>query len=533
MDQQGYEDEAKIRSDAIAYLQRIITEGNAKIAALKVSKEEVEGEKTRLTAELENAKDKDVDLKKSKLDDQEEITRLTEELSSAKVEISKFEATPSDLAAENARLEEAFNRLQDIYKQQGRELEHVETSHGDLETEHKELKDLKQGMLKQIESLQHEVKQVLEKLGKLEQEHSPCGEVKSDLINLQSKFSKLEKQLDGKDKELEKASKDSDDISELKKKILEDQNTVITELKQALTQLSESKEDNQILATGKAQVEANLEEVTQESAGLMKAMNGLRDDITSLEIEFEGLEIENGVLRLKLQKKAGPSDPKALIPEPFPVTYSAAPKALLDSIAEEDEDDQGAIAGEEPLASTPTLPTVVDDASYEKDEAGVPVLPHATGTATGNSEEEHTGPGAPEEPVASTPILPTILDDASFKNGEVDAPVLTAAANSNGEETASGAPLTIVPHQNHNQRPSATSGLGWKVNGLLWLLLLLLFFGVSLGVSWWRRTELLGRGDDLARLALISLRAGGGTGTAWPAWLYDDEVAEIVGGFYG
>jgi len=552
VDQQGYDNEAKIRSDVIASLQSTIaegeakiaalqltiTEGEAKIAALELSKKEDEGEKTRLTAESKSARDKNAHLKKSKLEDAVEISRLTEELSSAKVEISKLEAAASDSGAEIRGLEDAFTRLQDLYKQQGRQLERVESSQADLEQEHKEVKEVKQGMLKRIESLQHELKQALEKLGKLEQEHSSCANVKSNLTNLQSRVNKVEKQLSQKDEELETAGKEFDKMYELKEKTLEARNNAVADLKQALTQLSKSKEDNQILATGKAEVEANLEAVTQESVGLMKAMDGMRDDITSQGKEIEGLEEENDVLRSKLQKKVDPSEPKASTPKPFPVTDSSAQKPLLDSITEEDEDDQVAVTGEEPLASTPILPSVLHDASYENGEADAPELPHATGTAAGNSNGQETASGAPEGPVALTPMLPTVLDDASHENGEAGAPELphvtgTAAGNSNGQRTASGAPTTSVPYQIQNEHPSATSGLGWKVNGFLWFLLLLLFFGVSMGVSWWRRTELIGRGDDLARLALISLRAGGGTGTAWPAWLYDDDVAEIVGGFYG
>lgn len=565
MDQQVYDDEAKTRRKVIAYLQAIIgegeakiaalqltitegevkvtalqltvaegeakitalqltvTEGEAKIAALELAKQEDEGEKARLTAESKSVTDENADLRKAKLEEEKEIIQLKEDLSSAKDEISKLEAAPLDSADKLQDLEDAFTRLQDLYKQQGRELEHIESSQADLEQAHEEkVKEVKQGMLKQVESLQHELKQTLEKFGKLEQEHSLCATVKSNLTNLQSRINKVEKELSQKDEELKSARKELDRMDELKEETLEAQNNALTDLKQALTELSESKEDNQILATAKAEVEANLEAVTQESIGLMKAMDGLRDDITSQKQAIEDLEEEIGVLQWKLQKKAGPSEPEG------PVTDSSAKKPPLDSIAEENEDDQ--------IADT-ELPVVLDDASNDDGGAGVPELPPNTEIATGNFNGQGTASGA-EGPITSAPILPSVPGDASHGNGSAGAPELphvtgTAANNSNGQKPASGVPPTIVPDQNHNDRPPATSGLGWKINGLLWLLLLLLFFGVSLGVSWWRRTELIGRGDDMARLALISLRAGGGTGTAWPAWLYDDEVAEIVGGFYG
>jgi len=56
---------------------------------------------------------------------------------------------------------------------------------------------------------------------------------------------------------------------------------------------------------------------------------------------------------------------------------------------------------------------------------------------------------------------------------------------------------------------------------------------ISWGVSWWRKTEMLAGWDDRTRLALISMDAGGGSGTAWPAWLYDDNMEDIPIGFYG
>ena len=48
-----------------------------------------------------------------------------------------------------------------------------------------------------------------------------------------------------------------------------------------------------------------------------------------------------------------------------------------------------------------------------------------------------------------------------------------------------------------------------------------------------RSDDLLGRGDDSTRLALLSMRAGGGTGTAIPRWLWDDVFLDYISGLYG
>jgi len=615
VDQPGYEEEVKVRKNVIAQLQLTITEEKAKVADLELSKkedeevnnrlkvelqsardesksardentdmmklkvEEEQGKKS-LTEELTSARDKNADMKKSKAEDEEEIARLTEELSSAKDKISKLEAAPPNFAAEIQRLEDSLARVTEVSKQRGQQIERLDSTIADLTKEIQQKDDQNEELYDEREVARSDLRKALDRHGKFRQEHSSCGKSKSELISMRSKFSKLEKQLDQRDETVEKARKEAEEMYEQKEKVLDTQNATLAEAKQLQDQLSQSEKDNEILRTGKAEVEANLEAVNQESAGLMKAMDGLNDDIKSMEKEAEAREEENHKLRAKVQKKADPSEPKAPTPR-FTATDASAQKPLLDNIAEEDDDNQIVVTGGEFVASTPILPTLMDDASHENGEAGAAalphaigtaaddtptlptvtddashphVLPHATGTTAGDTptlptvmdsaSHENGGADAPALPhgtgtaAGDTPILPTVVDDASYENGEAGAPALphaagTAAGDSNGLGTAPGAPTTIVPDQIQTEHPSATSGLGWKFNGLFWLLLLLLFFGVSMGVSWWRRTELLDRGDDLARLAFLSLRAGGGTGTAWPAWLYDDDLVEIVGGFYG
>jgi len=62
---------------------------------------------------------------------------------------------------------------------------------------------MKQEILKRIELLQYELKQALKKLNKFKQKYLSYINVKFNLINLQSRINKIEKQLYKKDKKLE------------------------------------------------------------------------------------------------------------------------------------------------------------------------------------------------------------------------------------------------------------------------------------------------------------------------------------------
>jgi len=72
-----------------------------------------------------------------------------------------------------------------------------------LKQEQKKIKKIKQEMLKRIELLQHKLKQALKKLNKLKQKHLSYINVKFNLINLQSRVNKVEKQLYKKVEKLE------------------------------------------------------------------------------------------------------------------------------------------------------------------------------------------------------------------------------------------------------------------------------------------------------------------------------------------
>ncbi|KAL8829472.1 MAG: hypothetical protein Q9191_001995 [Dirinaria sp. TL-2023a] len=82
------------------------------------------------------------------------------------------------------------------------------------------------------------------------------------------------------------------------------------------------------------------------------------------------------------------------------------------------------------------------------------------------------------------------------------------------------------PSPPNNKLPSKGKSVFWM------LLLLVLFFVLAMMVSSRRKEGLLSSGDESARLAWASYRAGGGTGTAWPSGLWDDALVTIAGGSY-
>ena len=72
----------------------------------------------------------------------------------------------------------------------------------------------------------------------------------------------------------------------------------------------------------------------------------------------------------------------------------------------------------------------------------------------------------------------------------------------------------------------------------MFLLLILLAFLVAILFAFWyfrhlsqiRLEETLGHGGEKARRILASLRVGGGSGTAVPGWLWDDELIHVPPG---
>lgn len=81
--------------------------------------------------------------------------------------------------------------------------------------------------------------------------------------------------------------------------------------------------------------------------------------------------------------------------------------------------------------------------------------------------------------------------------------------------------------------PAAPQKGNWYI---IWLILLAIMLATLCTFWYWnhlshvRLQNLLSRGDDMTRLALLSVRAGGGTGTAVPTWLWDDELIQVIPG---
>lgn len=142
---------------------------------------------------------------------------------------------------------------------------------------------------------------------------------------------------------------------------------------------------------------------------------------------------------------------------------------------------------------------------------------------------EHDGETAPTETMAEhreDDVLKT--GDPGTENGPESANIDRYTGDMDKDRAR---PESTRAHVAASSTGSTERRLAWVITMLL--LIPTLLSGLSWFVSKQREESLLGRGDDVARLALLSLRAGGGSGASWPGYLYDDKVLTLAGGFYG
>ncbi|KAL8681222.1 MAG: hypothetical protein Q9186_002680 [Xanthomendoza sp. 1 TL-2023] len=105
--------------------------------------------------------------------------------------------------------------------------------------------------------------------------------------------------------------------------------------------------------------------------------------------------------------------------------------------------------------------------------------------------------------------------------------ILTTTINT----APSSAAVPATPHK----QPLKESQSRWR---WLWYLLMLLVIAIAIfaafyGESARREREMWLKANDFTRRAVISVRAGGGSGTSMPAWLWKDPLLDLSMGYYG
>lgn len=478
---------------------------------------------------VEDAKSKVTDMKSIKEEQEQERTRLTKDLTNANAEISKLKAEPRDFAAETQSLKQSLKQATDDNQQKERHIESLQSSNGELEKENDRLKERGKRDAGDLVKQDSKIKSMTRDYEELNTKFE--GRVKK-VTALQLKVDKQEEQMFAKDEEIKRANKDADRSYEIEGEARNAKEKVLADNKLLQNEVSKLQAVNKDLETEKARARADLGDARREVDGLLKAMDGLRDDAMSSEKKAEALQDENDKLKLEIQKKANPREPSAsspkfnvtnpdgaIRPDEFPARLPLASIVEHGGDGSGDEDNGNEKASDSPRSKSPP---VVQDPSHGAGSPGLmPTLPPTAEAPTDGAAEVSNLPHGPPLHL-KWPLLTPCFAQA----GGPGIPLTSVAANGNAVGPRS------EPPPREGRAPA--SRMGWKMTLFLFLLLLMfLFFCVSQGVSWWRNAELMGRFDDAARLAMISMDSGGGSGTMWPAWLYDDHVVEIPGGFYG
>ena len=409
---------------------------------------------------------------------------LKDQHAKAEDELAKLRDGPPDLAADKQRLKKDLTRSASLTKKQDQEIETLEGSHGELVTKLAEAEASKLELEQQLARRELYIKKADEENSKIKLEHRKCTGLKE---SLDKEIKDLAMNLRRKGLEANSCSSEATRWSGIAKERKVLLTTATEKVKELEKKLSKLQGEKRTLENRKDEIEDELEEVRENAENLLKVTADLKKDAKSCEKVMKTKEQEIVKLKSRLERIVDPKDPAALIP--ITVTDPAGQKSRL-TLTD--------TAGQKPQLT----PITEED---EEDDVQVNKIPKPNDVAD-----------RADESAASLPVLSNEEEMTSRKS------------------TDASATSAIEPVLRQDKRREAGCASARKANiACLVLVLLLVFFGVSMLVTWWRKYELLSRGDNYARLAMLSLRAGGGTGTAWPSWLYDDELVEVAGGLYG
>lgn len=136
-----------------------------------------------------------------------------------------------------------------------------------------------------------------------------------------------------------------------------------------------------------------------------------------------------------------------------------------------------------------------------------------------------------EKVLGTSPILP-VIDEAP--SGQFDSDRAQISSANTGSPMSHNPPkAATAPGQTSTKFSTVLTRCQFGYGALALLAFLFLVYVFASFVSRQQEQSLLDRGDNRARLTLLSRRAGGGSGLSWASLLYDDKVLEPAGGFYG
>ena len=175
------------------------------------------------------------------------------------------------------------------------------------------------------------------------------------------------------------------------------------------------------------------------------------------------------------------------------------------------------------------------DTAIQPEPAKRPYADSATQTDLVSTEENRT--------------TDTAIQPESTRRPYADSATQTDLISAQGNEMTDTATQTETTKRPYADSATQTESLApeTKTNasadsrrgsGSMFLLLILLAFLVAFLFTFWycrhlsqlRLEEALSRGGETTRRILASLRVGGGSGTAVPSWLWDDELIEVIPG---
>ena len=571
--------------EQIGSLQNTIVEQRARLAQAEVEAKEADEQVTQLrqtVAEEQEGKKRALDeaakLAQKAKEADEEVTQLRQTVAEAQDEKKKA-------LDEVAKLHESVNEKDKEISQGKEEAKKTAETHAMLLNEH----NTRTGITKLQDKIsEHETqasitKQDLDKIKKdherLEDRHKKSQDeikgLRDDLLQEQkeaklsaSKYTSLKGQYDNLNEELETTETDKNKLSSELDETREAKNALVKELKDANLYIENAEKQ---MTSGSHQgpkplvgsivkkigdLEKDLQKkssevrlVSDERDELFKELEEMKNSPYSAENYVTGLEAENRRLKdsnAELQQNVATfKTSNAELQENVATLEGQCAdhiqesknlvKSLDDSKVSEEHwkntyDRKEKEAKRLRVRLEKSTGAVQD--SYESDDG------HGDGNADKDASKVEEGPATTRP---ETVVVDTIYQNAPMvPDRAASAPILGVELEGLADE-GDFTPDEQLPVQSGiSETPVAPAPTAARSkmsivrkSAFVLVLLAILFLGFALIVSYYRKEKLLGRGDESARLAWNSYRAGGGTGTAWPSWLWDDELVTVPGGFYG
>lgn len=394
--------------------------------------------------------------------------------------LAKILNVPTEVTADKQRLASTLQRDQSRLKEQDEHIASLESSRGDLEKEMKEAEKLSHDYKAKLESAQDYIRKAEKEAATMKEQHANCGTSQETLT----------KEARDLTKQLHKVTEECDYWEASFDKIF----------KEKMWALQVNENQAHLHKLEKEELQEEKESAKKDKERAEEEATALRNGAKELQEVSEGLWKD-----VKTYERAIETKDKAFETQ---VKVNKSLQSKLEEMLDRNR------------LNTSNKRVQASDLPSTKASRSVNVVPKGKGSA------------------ASSPNLPTIYEQLSDATTEVNEAVSPPSFDLGGygffyQWTQTATPPTAIVAQHGKGAAKIRNTMGRKTKwGLLLFLLMLLFLLVSLAVSQVRKNELLGRRDDLARMAMLSLRAGGGTGTAWPAWLWDDKLVELGGGFY-